>query len=232
MNQKEVWHIIVAAGSGARFGSKLAKQWHLLDGKPVLMHTIERFRTATPEANIIIVLNRNDLDFWQSLCEKYNFVSPAIVFGGASRWESVRNAVEMVPLSNSSFITVHDGARPLVPGIVIKNVLRALEEGCDGAIPSIPVTDSLRTINETGESSPVDRNKFVSVQTPQGFKASLLKKAYLLPFDSIFTDDASVMSAAGFSNIELVEGSSLNIKITHPFDLLTAELILSHKWTD
>lgn len=227
-----IWHIIVAAGRGTRFNAELPKQWHLLDGKPVLMHTIERFRDATPDAHILVVINRNDLEYWQQLCAKYDFMTPPVIFGGETRWESVRNAVEAVPEISSQFIMVHDGARPLVSKHIIYNVLNALESGADGAIPCVPVTDSLRRIDENGGSYPVNRSDFVAVQTPQGFKSSLLKRAYLLPFDSSFTDDASVMCSAGFNNIRVVEGSNYNIKITNPSDLPVAQLILSQKWID
>ncbi len=230
--KKGLWHIIVAAGRGTRFDSDLPKQWHLLDGKPVLMHTIERFREATPESEILVVLSKHDIEYWQNLCFKYEFMSPPVVFGGSTRWESVRNAVEMIPDASDLYIMVHDGARPLVSKQIIYNVLDALEHGADGAVPCVPVIDSLRYINENGDSRPVDRSKYVAVQTPQGFRGELLKKAYRLPYEPEFTDDASIMSVAGFPNLKLVAGSRYNIKITHPFDLITAELILSHKWTD
>lgn len=227
-----IWHIIVAAGRGTRFNAELPKQWHLLDGKPVLMHTIDRFRNATPDAQIIVVINRNDLEYWQCLCAKYEFQTPPLIFGGETRWESVRNAVEAIPVTTSQFIMVHDGARPLVSKQIIYNVLDALESGADGAIPCVPVTDSLRRVDETGSSHPVNRSDFIAVQTPQGFKSSLLKQAYLLPFESSFTDDASVMCSAGFSNIKIVGGSNYNIKITNPSDMMVAQLILSKKWID
>lgn len=218
--------IIVAAGSGLRYGAPLPKQFCELDGKPVVMHTVDAFRTLLPSANIVLVISRTMETFWNDLCIKHSFKSPSIVFGGASRWESVRNAV--MSLSISDGITmVHDAVRPIINKRLLHNILTAMEKNIDGAIPAIPVTDSLREIKEDGLSDSIDRSRFMAVQTPQAFKTHELRNAYTLPYVPSFTDDASVMEAAGYRHLVITEGSPENIKITNPGDIAIAALYLN-----
>ena len=218
--------IIVAAGSGLRYGAPLPKQFCLLAGRPLLMHTIDRLRSLLPEAGLTIVISRDMADFWQKLCSDYKFRSPRIVFGGSSRWESVRNAISSSD-EKADIIMVHDGVRPLVDSNIINGLTEALDDpDVDGAIPTIPVTDSLRAIRADGLSESVDRSIMRAVQTPQAFRANCLRQAYSLPYRDSFTDDASVMEAAGFSNLRLTGGSASNIKITNPGDIAVAELLM------
>lgn len=218
--------IIVAAGSGLRYGAPLPKQFCLLAGRPLLMHTIDRLRSLMPEAGLTIVISRDMADFWQKLCSDYKFRSPRIVFGGSSRWESVRNAISSSD-EKADIIMVHDGVRPLVDSNIINGLTEALDDpDVDGAIPTIPVTDSLRAIRADGLSESVDRSIMRAVQTPQAFRANCLRQAYSLPYRDSFTDDASVMEAAGFSNLRLTGGSASNIKITNPGDIAVAELLM------
>lgn len=221
-----VWNIIVAAGSGSRFGSDLPKQFHLLKGKPVLFHTIEQFRNALPNSTTLLVIDKSMVEYWVGLCKDYDFDSPVIVFGGSTRWESVRNALNIIPDSLCNYALIHDGARPIVTTDVINNVLDALNSGSVGAIPFTPITDSIRRVWNDGNSVAVDRNNYVAVQTPQGFRFKDLKIAYEMPFDKKFTDDASVITSAGTNNLTLVKGDVNNIKITNPMDLQIAELLL------
>ena len=127
-------------------------------------------------------------------------------------------------------VLVHDGARPLVPEAVIRRV-RSAARNTDCAIPAIPVTDSLRHLEDgIGPlSEPVDRAAYRAVQTPQGASLWRMLEAYSLPYSETFTDDASVLADAGFENQVLVEGSPENIKITNPFDLEVAALLLSRR---
>ena len=223
-----ICHIVVAGGSGSRFGAELPKQLCPLMGRPVLMHTIDSFRAATPGAQIIVAMHPAYMDVWRDMCAESSYASPLVVAGGSTRWESVRNALAAVD-SQADVITVHDAARPLVDPSLIRRVVSAVESGATGAIPVIAVTDSLRRVNgESGASQAADRSQFRAVQTPQGFPARLLRKAYSLPFSPGFTDDASVMEAAGFGPLTLVEGSPYNIKITHPADIEIAALLASH----
>ncbi|MBR5550849.1 MAG: 2-C-methyl-D-erythritol 4-phosphate cytidylyltransferase [Muribaculaceae bacterium] len=222
MNTQHIYNIIVAAGSGSRFGASLPKQYCLMNGRPVLMHTIDNMRKALPDSHIVLVLNMDFVDYWAELCEEYSFVSPMVVEGGATRWQSVKNAIDKIP-ADAQVITVHDGARPIVNADMVARLIDALDSA-PGAIPVVSVTDSLRQINESG-STPVDRSLYKAVQTPQAFHADKLVEAYSLPFDATFTDDASVMAALGYE-VALVEGDTNNIKITHPLDIEIAQLYL------
>lgn len=224
--------IIVAAGSGSRFGSDTPKQFLPLCGKPVLAHTIEAFRTAIPKAHILLVLSDTITDTWQDLCTAHNIDSPEIIIGGDTRWESVKHAIDaLADAPAHSTILIHDGARPLTNGKTIRTAA-ACAINTDGAIPAIAVTDSLRELDDAETSSkPVDRAKYRAVQTPQAFQLWRLREAYALPYQDDFTDDASVMAAAGFENIVLTPGSPENIKITTPVDMLLAQAIINARNT-
>lgn len=222
---EQVKVIIVAAGTGSRFGADCPKQYCIMDGRPVLMTTIDSFRIALPEAEIVVVISENMQDFWQSLCEQYEFTSPRIVFGGATRWESVRNGLSAIwPTHPDAVVLVHDGARPLIPSEMIHRVVDGARNS-DGAVPVIPVTDSLRKVTSGGSES-VERSLYKAVQTPQGFRCSKLWAAYALQYSPIFTDDASVMEYAGYKDIKLVDGDRRAMKITNPDDIRIAELML------
>lgn len=220
--------IIVAAGSGLRFGAPLPKQFCNLAGRPVVMHTIDALRHAQPDANIILVINRDMNDFWLELCKKHHFASPLIVFGGNTRWESVRNALDYSPLAD--IVLIHDAVRPLIASDTVSQLIAVMsaDDKIDGAIPAIPVTDSLRQVTDCGNSVAVDRSVMRAVQTPQAFRYDLLRNAYAFPYRHEFTDDASVMEAAGYKNIVLTQGQISNIKITNPGDIEIAETLLKH----
>lgn len=225
MNTQYIYNIIVAAGSGSRFGASLPKQYCLLDGKPILMHTIDNMRNALPGSQIILVLNKDFVDYWDDLCKEYSFESPMVVVGGETRWQSVKNAISLIS-AEAQFISVHDGARPFVNKAMVERLISALDFA-SGAIPVVAVTDSLRCVEED-RSIPVDRSRYRAVQTPQMFHATKLIDAYSLPFDETFTDDASVMAAMGY-DVTLVEGDAYNIKITHPLDIDIANVYLRQK---
>ena len=212
MTSPERYVIIVAAGAGTRFGGERPKQFLDLGGKPVCVRAAECFMAAIGSPEIIFAL-------------------PADGKGGATRWESVKNALAAIPADAApgAAVLIHDGARPLVDTPTIRRVCGAVIN-TDGAIPAIPVTDSLRRIGDDGVTSePVDRADFRAVQTPQGFALWRLRQAYALPYEKSFTDDASVMAAAGFTNIVLVAGSPDNIKITNPRDLKIAGCLICGK---
>lgn len=217
--------IIAAAGFGSRYGNKLPKQYCLMQGRPVLMHTIEALRRALPDADLLLVISPEMQSLWAELCAEDGFQSPRLVMGGATRWESVRNAVRALEAADADTVMVHDGARPVVPADMCRRLLAAIEGGALAAVPVVEVTDSLRLLQ--GESSrSVDRSRLRAVQTPQAFRASAIRGAYELPYSPAFTDDASVAEAAGLGAPALVEGSPFNIKITHPFDIEIAALYM------
>lgn len=224
-----IYIIVVAAGTGSRFGGAVPKQFCMLDGRPVLMHTIEALRRGAPDAGMLLIISPEEESRWSDLCKEFQFDSPAIAYGGATRWESVKNGLAAIPadVPAGAVILIHDGARPLVDAATIKRVAGAAIN-TDGAIPAVAVSDSLRKLTDGGvRSEAVDRNDFRAVQTPQGFALWRLREAYTLPFEPTFTDDASVMAAAGFGNIVLVEGSPDNIKITNPRDIAIARAIMT-----
>ncbi|MCM1111492.1 MAG: 2-C-methyl-D-erythritol 4-phosphate cytidylyltransferase [Clostridium sp.] len=217
--------VVVAAGTGSRFGSELPKQFCPMAGRPVLMHTIEALRRALPDGEMLLVVSREKELFWLDLCEMYGFDSPRIVYGGATRWESVRNAVmALSAVPPQTIVAVHDGARPLLPAEVVREAVEAVGAGAAGAIPAVAVTDSLRVDTPSGATEAVDRSLYHSVQTPQVFRLETLRRAYSAPFSGSFTDDASVVEAAG-EKVVLTPGSWRNIKITNPADIAVAETI-------
>lgn len=216
--------VIVAGGKGLRMKTDIPKQFLCIAGKPVLMRTIEAFDRWDSNAEKIVVLPKEQFDYWNELCQKYSFSisNLRVVPGGETRFHSVKNALDTLP--TEGIVGIHDGVRPLVPAQVIDECFD-LKPGEYGAIPAVPVTDSLRQIDASG-SHAEDRSRFRAIQTPQVFDLRTLKAAYEkgLPTAHSFTDDASVMEAAGH-HIKLVEGSSQNIKITAPTDLLIANAI-------
>jgi 2-C-methyl-D-erythritol 4-phosphate cytidylyltransferase len=215
--------IIVAGGSGLRMNSEIPKQFMLLAGKPVLMHTIERFIAFDPAINIIVVLPARETSEWQSLCDKHAFgIKHMVVTGGNTRFHSVKNGLDII--TEEGMIAVHDGVRPLISNELVKRCFdEANEKG--NAIPFVHVRESMRKIDGL-KNQAVKRDSYVIIQTPQCFSSAVLKKAFLAEYETTFTDDASVVEAAG-ETINLIEGEHSNIKITFPDDLLFAETILA-----
>ncbi|HET9571304.1 MAG TPA: 2-C-methyl-D-erythritol 4-phosphate cytidylyltransferase [Bacteroidales bacterium] len=218
----KTYALIVAGGKGLRMGADLPKQFLLLAGKPVLMHALEAFHKADPTTEIILVLPAEHQDYWAKLCIQHAFiVKHEVTTGGAVRFDSVRNGLKRI--QGECLIAIHDGVRPLVsPELINRCFAKAAEKGA--VIPVFELTESIRRI-EGPRSFAVDRSHFRSVQTPQTFRSDILNKSYHQPFQPNFTDDASVVEAAGYE-IALVEGNRENIKITTPQDLLLAEQLL------
>ena len=219
--------IIVAGGSGTRFGAQLPKQFLELKGRPILMHTIEAFgHCGDCSFDIVVTLPADQMDLWQQLCHKYGFDLPhRVVPGGETRWHSVKNALDSIQdINDVDIIAVHDGVRPLVTVELIGRTIETARR--DGAaIPVVTLNDSVRQVK--GEiSHALDRSTLRAVQTPQAFDARLLHDAYSLPYQPTFTDDASVVECAGHL-VTLVEGDPHNMKITRPMDLALAEYLLN-----
>lgn len=217
--------IIVAGGSGSRMKADVPKQFLILKGKPVLMHTIERFFEYKPEVHCIVVLPQEHIERWSELCNEHSFSLPhQVIAGGKERFFSVLNGLSAVHDSAEALVAVHDGVRPLVSVETIRScVNKAKISGC--AIPVCASKDSVRMV-EGHKSEIVDRNKIRLVQTPQIFLCNQLKKAYSTRFQDAFTDDASVYEYSG-GKVHLVEGNEENIKITTPTDLKIAEMFLA-----
>lgn len=216
--------IIVAGGKGLRMGSDIPKQFLPIGGKPVLMRTLERFRQYSTTLQIILVLPKAQQDYWQKLCKEYAFdIDYQLADGGETRFHSVQNGLAKIPDNAQGVVGVHDGVRPFPSIDVIRNCYETAREK-KAVIPVIPVVETVRHLK--GDTSvTVPRNDYRLVQTPQTFDIQLLKAANRQPYNDGFTDDASVVETFGF-NITLVEGNRENIKITTPYDLKIAEVLI------
>lgn len=214
--------VIVAGGKGVRMGADRPKQFLEIGGKPILQHTIERFLAFDPSVEVIVVLPSAQKDGWRAYCRQSGFIERyTLVTGGITRFHSVQNALKYV--GEEGVVAVHDGVRPLVSTDLLARVFEAAA-GHDAVIPAVPVVESVRRA-DSESSVPVPRDGLVLVQTPQLFAAKTLKAAYEQPFSTAFTDDASVVEAAG-GKVHIVPGDRINIKITTPDDLRFAEQML------
>ena len=222
--KSEEFVIIVAGGKGLRMGSDIPKQFLPIGGKPVLMRTLERFREYSADLQIILVLPEAQQDYWRQLCEKYHFdVEYQLANGGQTRFHSVQNGLALVPDDAEGVVGVHDGVRPFPSIEVIKNCYETARTA-KAVIPVIPVVETVRHLEKEG-SVTVPRDEYKLVQTPQTFDIQLLKAANRQPYNDGFTDDASVVESYGHE-ITLVEGNRENIKITTPYDLKIAEVLI------
>ncbi len=215
--------VLVAGGSGSRMNSDIPKQFLLLDGFPVLMRTIAQFYNYSAALRIILVLPENQIDYWEDLCRQYYFAIPVqVAKGGSTRTASVRNGLALVD-EDDALVAIHDGVRPFVGKDLIEACYQAAyTQGA--AIAAVALKDSIRQLQGEG-SIAVDRAAYKLIQTPQTFQVSLIKDAYAkakAAEDGIYTDDASVAEAAGYT-VTLTEGHYQNIKITTPEDLLVGE---------
>ena len=211
--------IIVAGGKGLRMGSSTPKQFIELRGKPIISHTIEAFTSVYPDLAVIVVIPEPHKREWDRILSEFHTnASISTVFGGETRFQSVYNGLKTI--DDSDLVAVHDAVRPFPGEQVIRNTFdRAQKSG--SAISVVPSKDSLRKYGVEGKSIAVPRSEFALVQTPQVFQFEILKEAYKQKEISNFTDDASVVEAAGY-DIHLEEGSYRNIKITTPEDLILA----------
>ncbi len=224
-NNSKRYAIIVAGGSGKRFGSDMPKQFLPLEGKPVLMHTIEKFDQAG--ATIVVVLPAEHQEMWMAMCKECNFpVTHIIANGGSTRFESVRNGLAAIEdLEPDDLVAVHDGVRPLVSVEMIDRCYNTAQK-TGSAIPVVNPNDSIRQVMDDGTSRQLLRSSLRAVQTPQTFIAELLRGAYDMEESPLFTDDASVVESAG-NKVTLVEGEVSNIKITTPIDMVVAKVLLA-----
>ncbi len=229
---KPVYVIITAGGVGKRMGGNIAKQFLEIEGKPILLRTMEMFMALPFKVEFILVLPNEYKEYWKSYCLENNlWFKHILVSGGITRFHSVRNALEFVP--DGAVVAVHDGVRPFVPKKMLEELLQYDLDGCDaaGVIPVMPSIESMRCkiLDNEGHlvgSKCVDRDKYIFVQTPQVFDSTRLKEAYKQAYSPTFTDDASVVESKGYK-VQLSQGSRFNIKITTPEDLQMGEIISS-----
>ncbi len=235
MNTKQ-YALIVAGGKGTRIKSSLPKQFIELQGKPIVLHTLEAFYRYSKKITVILVLPEDDFGIWERICKKFNFTRPVILQkGGATRFQSVRNGLEKI--EGEGLVAIHDGVRPLVSGDMIGASFRLaaihhcavaavrLKESIRMTDPRLPEGSSARRQDNT---KAVDRSRFRLIQTPQTFDVQLIRNAYQMKEDPGLTDDASVAEKAGHI-ISLFEGSFENIKITTPEDLVIVEALMKQK---
>ena len=214
--------IVVAGGKGLRMGGEIPKQFIPVQGRPVLMRTLDAFHAYDESVELIVVLPVAQQDYWKELCREYDFRIPyRLADGGETRFHSVANGLVGVPDGETDALVA-----------VSREVIAACYESAfreRATIPVVEVVETLRCLksNETeGDSVTVDRAQYRLVQTPQTFRADVLKAAYRQEYRPFFTDDASVVEAMGVP-VSLVPGNRENIKITTPFDLKIAEALLS-----
>lgn len=215
----------MAGGKGTRIKSKLPKQFLELNGKPILLHTIEAFFRYSDDIQIILVLPENDFPIWESIRERFKFTKTVVLQkGGDTRFQSVKNGLEKI--EGTGCVAIHDGVRPLVSEDIIGASFR-LAAVHQSAVAAVRLKESIRMTDQDTTKS-MDRSRFRLIQTPQTFDIQLIKQAYQVKEDASLTDDASVAERAGHL-ISLFEGSYENIKITTPEDLIVAEALLNAK---
>lgn len=202
--------------------SDIPKQFMLLNGKPVIMHTIEAFYQSDIHPEIILVLNSGFHDYWSDLCREFNFTIPhKLVHGGKQRFDSVKNGINSI--TDEAIVSIHDAVRPLVSNELICRTFREAEIS-GSAVAAVKSKDSVRQTQGKHTIS-LNRDEIFLIQTPQAFRSELLHKAYKQEYSSEFTDDATVVEKSGVP-IKLTEGDLKNIKITFPEDILLAEYYL------
>lgn len=202
--------------------SSLPKQFMLLGGEPVVARTINTFAEALPGAEIVVVLPEEHIAMWKNLAARFDVAVHKCVAGGAERFHSVKAGIAALSDDVTS-IMVHDGVRALITKKLIIRTALTVEDN-DAVIPVVDVVDSYRRVTDSG-SEIVPRSTLRIVQTPQTFKASVLRSAYDQEFDTAFTDDASVVERMGVA-ITLVDGERTNLKLTTPEDMEWAEWLL------
>jgi 2-C-methyl-D-erythritol 4-phosphate cytidylyltransferase len=214
--------IIVGGGSGSRMLSEVPKQFMLLRGRPVLMHTIEAFDKSDYNPEIIVVLNVDFHQYWENLCLLHNFSIPhKLVKGGTQRFDSVKNGIKAI--QTKAIVAIHDAVRPLLSKQLIDRTFEEAERS-GNAVAAIKSRDSVRQ-NTGTHTIPLDREEIYLIQTPQTFSSEILKKAYTQEYRNEFTDDASVAEKIGIK-INLIDGETRNFKITFPEDIRLAEIYL------
>lgn len=216
--------VLVAGGIGSRMKSDTPKQFLSFHGKPVLVHTIERFYCFDQNIRIILVLPAEAKDLWVELVQKHPLPCEVqVITGGKTRSESAREGLKLVP--ENCLVAIHDAVRPILSNKLMQRCFDTAEKS-GNACPCIPSSDSLRRKNDQGTES-VERSQYYQVQTPQCFQSSLLKDAFEKTTENNFTDEISLLESAGHK-IHIVEGERWNIKITFPEDLLVAEALSSN----
>lgn len=209
-----MWTIVLAAGRGARFGAEEPKQYLALGDRRVLDWSLEQARQTS--AGVVLVVDPDRVD-------QHAGEADAVVGGGSQRSDSVRAGLRAVP-DEATVILVHDAARPLASRELFRRVIDGLDGPVDGVIPAVPVTDTIKVVEGGVVTETLDRSRLVAVQTPQAFRAEILRRAHEGEHDA--TDDAALVESLG-GRVVVVPGEAANLKITEPDDLVTAERLLA-----
>jgi 2-C-methyl-D-erythritol 4-phosphate cytidylyltransferase len=217
--------VVVAAGDGIRFGSK--KQFATLAGRPVVSMSVESARSVANGVVLVIPPGVSEAEV-ETLDPDLVRATDVIVSGGANRADSVRAGLSAVP-GHAGVIIIHDAVRPLASLGLFRLVVTAVRDGADGAIPALPVSDTLKRVDAGIVVSTVSRADLVSVQTPQAFRASVLREAHAGSQDA--TDDAALVESLG-ATVRIVPGESSNLKLTAPGDLRVLEALLESRPTE
>jgi 2-C-methyl-D-erythritol 4-phosphate cytidylyltransferase len=220
--------VIVAAGAGLRLGDGPPKALREVAGRSLVRHSLDGLAAGGVDRAVVVIAPGEQVSFETALADSP--IPAGYVFGGARRQDSVRAGLAAIAgdpqLAGCEFVLVHDAARALVPGAVVARVIEALRSGAVGCVPVVTVVDSIRSLNADGGSTVVDRSALRSVQTPQGFRRTVLEAA-LNHADEVgleVSDDASALEAMG-EHVALVEGAREALKVTEPTDLLLVEAI-------
>ena len=221
--EKKKFVIVVAGGSGLRMGANMPKQFLELYGKPILIHTIEKFLQINP-FRLILVIPSDHQKTVEEILQKFQLEEKVILIeGGNTRFQSVKNGLQAVK-EKEGLVAIHDAVRPMISQSIISASFEKAEQYGSGVV-AVALKDSIRKVTSE-KNYAVDRSSYQSIQTPQTFDLRILKKAYDVAYKKTFTDDASVYEESGHS-IYLVDGDYQNIKITTPEDLEIAKVFLS-----
>ena len=216
--------IIVAGGTGQRMGSVVPKQFLEIEGKAILLHTIDQFVNAFDDISLVVVLPEGYLEEGKKILKNKTANSIQFIAGGETRFQSVKNGLETV--KEKSIVFVHDAVRCLLtPALIQRCYQQAVERG--SAIPAVSSTDTVR-IMANDQHQLFDREKVMLIQTPQTFQSELILNAFEQKYQSNFTDEANVVEASG-QPIFLIDGEFENIKITRPLDLAIASYVLAKR---
>jgi 2-C-methyl-D-erythritol 4-phosphate cytidylyltransferase len=209
------WVVVVAAGDGNRFGGR--KQFAELGGRPVVAMALEAARSVALGIVLVVPATIAGSDH-ESFLE-----ADLVVQGGATRADSVRAGLAVVP-GDAEVVVIHDAARPLASTRLFESVVRAVRDGADAAVPALRVADTLKRVDGDVVVATVPRADLVSVQTPQAFRAEVLRRAHAGSPDA--TDDAALVESLG-ATVRVVEGEAFNLKLTEPGDLRVLEALMS-----
>ncbi len=219
--------VVPSAGRGKRLGSNQHKPFVKLGKKPILAHTLKVLNDSRYIDTVIVAVSRGRLKACGRLIRKYGFKKVrAVIAGGKSRFDSVRNGIREAP--EADFILIHDGARPLVNGDLVRRVLLAAKKS-GAAISATPLKQTLKRAGKNLFVSKTPERKLLwEAQTPQVFEKKMITDAYRVPASRGATDDASLVEKLGHK-VKIVKGSSRNIKITTPEDLALAEILMKRR---